>query len=141
MSVYLDTSVLVASLTLEASTPLAQAWLSAQPQGSLYVSGWVMAEFSSALSLKVRTGQLRREDQARAQAAFERLLRDSLVIVPLPAEAFVAAAQLAGRHELNLRAADALHLAICAARGLTLCTLDRRLAEAAAQVSVEVQTP
>ena len=141
MSVYLDTSVLVAALTAEEATPTVQAWLAAQPEGSLHVSGWVLTEFSSALSLKVRTAQLRTQDQIRAQATFERLLRDSLVIVPVEAETFATAARMAARHELNLRAGDALHLALCAAHGLTLCTLDRRLAEAAAHFGVDLETP
>ena len=38
---------------------------------------------------------------------------------------------------LNLRAGDVLHLALCADVGSKLCTLDRRLSEAAPQVGVE----
>jgi predicted nucleic acid-binding protein len=37
---------------------------------------------------------------------------------------------------LGLRAGDALHLAVCAEHGATLCTLDQRLAEAAPSVGV-----
>jgi predicted nucleic acid-binding protein len=39
----------------------------------------------------------------------------------------------------NLRAGEALHLAICANHGASLCTLDRRLAEAAPRVGVPVR--
>jgi len=46
-------------------------------------------------------------------------------------EDFRAAARFCDQSELNLRAGDALHLAICANHGASLCTLDRRLAEAA----------
>jgi uncharacterized protein len=54
-------------------------------------------------------------------------------------EDFRVAARLADQSELNLRAGDALHLAICANHGASLCTLDRRLAEAAPRVGVPVR--
>jgi predicted nucleic acid-binding protein len=38
---------------------------------------------------------------------------------------------------LGLRAGDALHLAICADHGATLCTLDRRLNEAGPVLGVK----
>ena len=40
------------------------------------------------------------------------------------------------RHAIGLRAGDALHLAICADHGATLCTLDRRLGDAGPLVGV-----
>jgi hypothetical protein len=52
---------------------------------------------------------------------------------------FQVAAHYADRHDLTLRAADALHLAVCAAHGATLVTLDRRFAEAALQLGVAVE--
>jgi predicted nucleic acid-binding protein len=36
-----------------------------------------------------------------------------------------------------LRAGDALHLAICATHGATLCTLDQRLSDAGSALGVE----
>ncbi|MDZ4739781.1 MAG: VapC toxin family PIN domain ribonuclease, partial [Alphaproteobacteria bacterium] len=38
---------------------------------------------------------------------------------------------------LSLRAGDALHLALCADNGATMCTLDQSLAKAAPLVGVE----
>ena len=88
------------------------------------------AEFSSALSIKLRTGQIKAEHRADALAAFTRLKADSLTILPVTRLEFRTAAQFADQHTLGLRAGDALHLAICADHGATLCTLDRRLGEA-----------
>jgi len=51
-------------------------------------------------------------------------------------EDFRGATRYADQSQLNLRAGDALHLAICANHGATLSTFDRRLAEAASQVGV-----
>jgi uncharacterized protein len=44
---------------------------------------------------------------------------------------------LADQHALGLRAGDALHLAICTDHGATLCTLDRRLANAGSTLGVK----
>jgi uncharacterized protein with PIN domain len=54
---YLDTSLLVAVLTKEAETGRLQCWLGQQPIKDLTVSDWVATEFSSALSIKLRTGR------------------------------------------------------------------------------------
>ncbi len=56
LTVYVDTSVLVAALTHESRTGEMQEWLAAQPVGGLAISDWVMTEFSAALSVKLRTG-------------------------------------------------------------------------------------
>jgi predicted nucleic acid-binding protein len=67
---------------------------------------------------------------------FTRLAAESLSMLPIGAAQFRRAASFADRYELGLRAGDALHLAICADHGATLCTLDRRLAEAGTALGV-----
>ncbi len=127
---YLDTSVLVAALTAETETARMQAWIAAQDPDDLIVSPWVVTEFSAALSIKVRMGQLGTGHHGRALMAFSRLVTESFVTVPISDYAFREAARLADRSETGLRAGDALHLAIAAGEGLVLATLDRTLAEA-----------
>jgi uncharacterized protein len=133
---YLDTSILVSALTNEADTAAVQAWLAGQVARDLTISDWVVTEFSSAMSIKLRSGQLGPDHRAAALASFTRLAADTLRILPVERASFRTAARFADQPTLNLRAGDALHLAICAEWGATLCTLDRRLGEAAPVVGV-----
>jgi predicted nucleic acid-binding protein len=134
---YLDTSLLVAALTNETETRRMQNWLDQQDVDELAISDWVATEFSSALSIKLRTGQIGAVHRADGLALFTRLVTDSLTIVAVSRLQFRTAARFADQYELGLRAGDALHLAICADRGATLCTLDRRLSDAGAALGVK----
>lgn len=137
MMLYLDTSLLVAALTNEAETGPMQTWLGQQPLEDLAISDWVATEFSSALSIKLRTGQIGPNDRAEVLAKFTRLVADSLTVVPVSRLQFRIAARFVDQHTLSLRAGDALHLAVCADHGATLCTLDRRLNDAGSVLGIK----
>ena len=136
MTLYLDTSLLVSALTNEAATDRVQEWLDRQSD-SLAISDWVAAEFSSALAIKLRTGQLDAASRMAALAMFADWVAGVLLVLPVSSVHFRTAAGFADRHELGLRAGDALHLAICFAVGATLCTRDRRQAEAGMALAVK----
>jgi uncharacterized protein len=133
---YVDTSVVVAALTPEPSTSRVQAWLAAREAGELRVSGWVIAEVSSALAIKVRTGRLTLEQRAEILATWRQLIEQSFLVEGVNAAHLETAARFVDQHELGLRAADALHLAIASGHGLKLATLDTKMSEAGAKLGV-----
>jgi predicted nucleic acid-binding protein len=111
--------------------------LAQQDQSLLAISDWVISEFSEALSIKLRTAQITLPYRANMLAAFAQLTAQSLVVWPVAGNQFRAAAKFAEQYLLGLRAGDALHLAISADRGATLCTLDRGLADAGNALGVK----
>lgn len=135
--IYLDTSLVVAALTWEVATARVQVWMASERD--LFVSDWVTTETSSALSIKLRTGQIDLDSRARALAMYHRLLADSFTTLPVLPSHYRTAAAFADRHELGLRAGDALHMALAADHGLTLATLDERMAEAGPALGVVTQ--
>lgn len=126
---YLDTALVVTAVTAENATVQVQHWLGEQEDDALAVSNWVTTEVSAALSLKIRTGDLSLELRDEADAAYRTLLQE-MTLLHVTASDFERGAELARFHESGLRGGDALHLAVASANGATLCTLDKRFAQA-----------
>ena len=133
---YLETSVLVSALTRE---PQTLAWLADERTTPRVVSAWSLAELSSALSIKLRQGHLTNEERTAALAEYGLMTDDGRLALAVTDSDFKLAAQFCDRHDLGLRAADALHLAIAYRVGTTLCTRDRRQAEAGAALGIATE--
>ena len=117
----------------------AQAWLEKQAAGALHVSGWVQAEFASALSMKQRMGHLDAAQAAEVMTLFSASVEQACRRVSIEEADFALAARLVADPSSGLRAGDALHLAMAARQGLALVTLDSILAQAAVRFGVQAR--
>jgi uncharacterized protein len=135
---YLDTSVLIGAMTPETGTVRVLAWLAKQDSSLLNISHWTVTEFSSALSVKQRAGQITQTQRANALAEFAKLAAETFIVNEVKSIHFIAAARFVDNNALTLRGPDALHLALVIDLGATLCTLDKKFADA---VGVKVLTP
>lgn len=135
---YLDTSAAVPIFVHESMTVRMQTWLVGQPAGTVATSLWVSTEFSAALAMKVRSGELDPETRLAVLAEWRRFDESEARRLEIIANHFSEAARIADRHELGLRAGDALHLAIASTADCTLVTLDKAMAKAARAVGMAV---
>jgi uncharacterized protein len=135
---YLDTSFLVAAFSTEARTNDVRRWFDNTPPEDIFVSSWVETEFSSAISLKVRTQQIKLEERAVILSNWRIFIAETAAVIVVQIKDFETAALFAGQHQLALRAGDALHIAVAQSAGCTLVTLDKRMAEAAIELGVSV---
>lgn len=114
--IYVDTSALVALLTVEANSPEVVQWYAHETQ-TLVSADWCIPEFASALAAKHRAGQLRAAQLRKAQQAFEALTAGGLRLLAVSREAHQLAARLCLQPQGRLRAGDALHLAVAREAG------------------------
>ena len=129
--VYVDTSVLVALLTNEATAKRIMKWL-AEESRPLVSGDWCVTEFASALALKQRTSQIDQRQRNAVWREFNEFCDGTIRLVPLGREVFSDAATLVHKSKNGLRAGDALHLALAVRLQVAaFFTLDARLAESA----------
>ncbi len=138
MSIYLDASVLVAfwiggdSLNARASELLRGA------SGIVVLSDFAAAEFSSAVARRVRSGEIGTDQAWAGFADFDAWRsRATQRLEIVSSDVSVADAYLR-RLDLNLRAPDAIHIAMADRIGATLATFDRRLGDCARNLGVAV---
>ena len=126
--IYVDTSVIVPLLTAEPKTRAVTTWF-AGLRDTPSASDWMLTEFHSALSIKLRTGQINEATTKRVRKEFEVLADGGLRIVPVSRSAFRQAAKMVQQHKYGLRSGDSLHLAVALELGASqMATLDTSLA-------------
>jgi uncharacterized protein len=132
---YVDTSVIVAMLTHEPKSAICIEWFKSQKQ-SPQSSDWLITEFTSAISLKLRTAQIQTEQALAICHTFETLINGGIRLLPISRENYNQAAALI-RSNPNLRAGDALHLSVALGAGINeFVTLDNNQAKAAEMIGL-----
>ena len=140
MSVYLDASVLVALLMVDALTARVDAFLRANTP-VLIVSDFAATEFASAIARRVRTGDITADEARRGFSAFDvwtsrATLREETIAADVrAAEAFLR------RLDFGLRTADALNIAIAQRIQAALATFDQKMAASARVLGIPVVAP
>lgn len=140
MSLYLDASALVASVVEEPLSGAVDEVVLAN-SGHLFISEFTAAEVASALSRLVRMGQLTVNDAKERLADFDDWRAASTEPADINAHDCRLANLYVRRFELRLRAPDAFHAAICRRLDMQLVTLDRRLAQSARELGIDVLIP
>lgn len=126
--IYVDTSVIVALMTVEPKTPSVTTWFAELCEIPI-ASDWLLTEFHSAISMKLRTGQLKKQHAKRIREEFEIMVDGGLRLIPVSRTAFALAAKMVQQTQTGLRAGDSLHLAVALEVGATyMATLDEILA-------------
>jgi predicted nucleic acid-binding protein len=125
--VYLDTSAAVPIFVPEPSSQAIDEWLE-HNEAPLVSADWILTEFSSALSIKVRRGDLSQKQAAKAWEEFEAFSQSGLRLMTVTRRAFREAARLASDSTTGLRSGDSLHLAVALEAGTSsIVTADSNL--------------
>lgn len=136
--IYVDTSVIVPLLTSEPKTRAVISWF-AGLRDTPTCADWLLTEFHSALSIKLRTGQISEANAKRVRKEFELLTEGGLRIVPVSRNAFRHAAKMVQKHDRCLRSGDSLHLAVALELAASqMATLDATLAANAKRNGIEL---
>ena len=135
----LDTSVAVSLLVSEPRTADVKAWFSGLDDTPVS-SDWLLSEFASAISIKVRSKELAESDARSVRKEFGTLTGSGLRIVPVSRAAFQEAAGLVTQHKHGLRAGNALHLAVALEVGAkSIATLDGVMASNAKRLKMKAE--
>lgn len=136
MSVYLDASVLLATLIPEPGSAAADRYF-ARNTPALWVSEFAAAEVSSGITRLVRMGVIQPRQAELRLAEFDAWRARDAEMLDVEGADVRLAGVLVRRFDLMLRTPDALHLAICQRLGAHLITMDARLAAAAVKLEIK----
>ena len=139
---YVDTSALVALYTGEARGEPLLTWMARRPRAGYCISDWVVAEFASALGIKVRRGDIDDDQMAQAWNEFDDACDTLLKVERVEADDFCNAAALCLQPATGLRSGDSLHLAIAARLACkSMLSYDDTLNRNAKAIGLGVITP
>jgi uncharacterized protein len=140
LSIYFDTSALVALFTKEATAFRIIALMDRGFTSRPLISDWNVTEFAAAISFKLNLGTITLDERFEILDDFHNASNETFEVIPVTSEDFTRAAAFANQSGLRLRGGDALHLGIAAGRNLRILTLDKRMIDAANTLGIGVQT-
>lgn len=119
----MDTSVLVACYCPEKLSTKSESVVRRLSEPA--ISPFVELEFSSALAIKVGTGELSKSDGIKISSLFRSHIAGGIfLIIPVETSHFDLAREWITRFDSPLRAMDALHLAAAFTNSLPILTAD-----------------
>ncbi len=139
MTVYLDTSVLVALFTDDHFSQRADA-LSRKLDEPPIASEFAAAEFAAVLARHMRMGELSAKQVREIYSDFDSFANADTIRVEMIGEDVRAADAIIRRLDLPLRAPDAIHIAIAQRLGAELATFDEKMTSCARVLGVSVVT-
>jgi predicted nucleic acid-binding protein len=136
--IYLDASAAVPLFVQEPASEAVDAWLESCTE-PIISSDWIVTELASALSIKVRKGEINARQARAAWMDFEAFCNSGLRLVPVSRKAFKEAAMMTRNTPSGLRSGDSLHLAMALESGASgLSTADDTLANSAKAKGLKV---
>ena len=139
-SVYVESCVVLSLFLGDSGYCAAEQWLLAQADQTLWVSHWVLLEFSGVVALCLRRGELTAERGLAINAEFECFRQEQLSLLePRGADYLQARQWLQEFNGPSLRSCDALHLAMAKRQSLTIASADQGLAKAAKALGLPFQ--
>jgi uncharacterized protein len=137
---YLDSCVVLSLFLGDTGYYAAEQWLLSQADQPLWVSHWVLLEFSGVVALCLRRGDLTAQRSLAIHAEFECFRHERLgLLEPRGADYLQARQWLQEFKGPPLRSGDALHLAIAKRQNLTIASADRGLVKAAEALHLPFQ--
>jgi len=137
VSVYLDASVLVPLFTYDPFSSRAENVLRSLAS-ILVVSDFAAAEFASVIARQVRIRDMTRHNARIAFSAFDSWAARTAQRVEIEPLDVQAAEAFVRRLDLNLRAPDAINIAIAQRIGAALFTFDKRMMQNARALGTPV---
>ena len=137
MDLYLDSSIVVALFVADALSARSERLLEKAP-AILVISDFVMAEFASAVARRVRMKLVTPGEARSVFADFDSWAARVAARIETMPQDIDEAARILRRLDLNLRAPDAVNIAIAQRVGAQLATFDEGMAAAAKSLRVPV---
>lgn len=137
MSVYLDASVLVALFSNDTFTAVADAAFRGR-RLDVAVSDFAAAEFMSVIARRFRNKELTKKEASTAFEAFDGWSATSATVIEVFSADIRAAGMSVRRLTVNLRAPDAIHIAIAQRIGAELATFDAKMSSAAKALGIGI---